>query len=173
MREPSWMFLRWPVVLLALALAGCVTATPYQPRNDRGHGYSEQKIESNRYRITFAGNSATPREIVENYLLYRAAEVTLSQGYDYFVLASRQTDADTRYQQTMSAYPGFGYGYYYWYPAFSVGVSSTQTQTEYAAQADVVMFKGAKNDQDTRAFNAADVRINLQPQVRRADASAP
>ncbi len=149
---------------LALAMAGCVTATPYQPR-DRGYGYSEQKLESNRFRVTFAGNSSTPREIVENYLLFRAAELTVQQGYDYFVMAAKDTDVDTRYQQTVSAYPGFGY--YYWYPAFSMGVASAQSETRYAAQADIVMFKGAKNSEDTRAFNASELKANLDAQIVR------
>jgi hypothetical protein len=148
----------------ALALAACVGPTPYQPR-DRGYGYADQRLESNRFRVSFSGNSATPRETVENYLLYRAAELTLAQGYDHFVLAAKDTDADVRYQQTMSGFPGFGY--YYWYPYTSVGVSSTTSETRYAAQADVVMFKGEKRSDDTRAFNAAELKGNLDPLVIR------
>lgn len=148
----------------ALVITACVGPTPYQPR-DRGYGYAEQKLESNRFRVSFSGNSATPRETVENYLLYRAAELTLAQGFDYFVLAAKDTDTDVRYQQTVSGFPGFGY--YYWYPFTSVGVSSITSETRYAAQADVVMFKGEKRSEDTRAFNAAELKANLDAAIIR------
>ena len=71
--------------LLVLLLAGCAVPTPYQPAT-KGYGYSEQQLESNRYRVTFSGNSVTPRDTVQNYLLYRAAEVTRESGHDYFTV---------------------------------------------------------------------------------------
>ncbi|MFW2344234.1 MAG: CC0125/CC1285 family lipoprotein, partial [Brevundimonas mediterranea] len=42
-----------------LALAACATATPYQPAGFNGErgGYAEQRVENNRYRVSFAGNS--------------------------------------------------------------------------------------------------------------------
>ncbi|MFT4046301.1 MAG: hypothetical protein QM661_06340 [Solimonas sp.] len=49
-----------PAVLLAAVLAACATVTPYQPAGD-GYGYRSQMLESNRYRVSFAGSSATPR----------------------------------------------------------------------------------------------------------------
>jgi hypothetical protein len=148
--------------LLALALSACATATPYQP-SDRGQGYYEQKIESNRYRIHFAGNSMTAKQTVENYLLYRAAELTLASGYDYFVTAEQSTQADTRYEQTFTG--GFGY---YWFPRAAIGLSSTSYPVnEFDAQADVVMFKGTKPPGDPKAFDAHEVKANLEAIVVR------
>ena len=74
------------LVLTALAgaalLSGCATPTPYQPLGAptgvRG-GFTDQQIERNRFRVTFAGNQFTSRQRVENYLLYRAAERPLSK----------------------------------------------------------------------------------------------
>ena len=54
------------VCLSLLVLAACTTPTPYETVAENDYGYSEQKIEDNRYRVTFAGNSATKRETVEN-----------------------------------------------------------------------------------------------------------
>ena len=59
-------------IVASLALAGllsaCATATPYQP-NLPGQavsgGYSEQRVEANRFRVNFSGNSLTSRETVE------------------------------------------------------------------------------------------------------------
>ena len=67
-------------------------ALPAAAGYDRG--YSEQKIENERYRISFKGNSMTGRETVENYLLFRAAELTLQTGYDTFTIVNRDTDKD-------------------------------------------------------------------------------
>ena len=113
------MDLRLIAGLLATAvLAACATATPYQPATD-GYGYAEQRIENNRFRIVFNGNSETPRQTVETYLLYRAAELTLQSGYDYFVFASDSTDSSTRYLQSFSGYGGWGP--YYWGPRSAFG----------------------------------------------------
>ena len=86
-----------PLALEAL-LGACATATPYQPLQTRGDvrgGYSEQRIEENRYRVTFAGNTFTSRQTVENYLLFRAAELTREAGYDGFPMVARGTDPHT------------------------------------------------------------------------------
>lgn len=152
--------------LLIGTVAACATATPYQPR-DRGYGYSEQKLETNRYRVTFAGNSSTPRETVENYLLYRAAELTLQNGNDYFVMASQGTEANTRYQQTITGYHGFGY--YYWYPQVALAVSSSEPVTRYEAQAYIVMYQGGKPEGETKAFDARELKANLDPLVLRPE----
>ncbi len=84
-------------------LAACATATPYQPTETAGYGFREQRIEDNRVRITFRGNTLTDRETVETYLLYRAAEVTLQSGKDYFVVVTRDTEEHSRLQSE-----GFG-----------------------------------------------------------------
>lgn len=104
----------------ALLVAACATPTPYRPATGSGFartGFSEQQVEPDRFLVTFAGNSVTERETVERYLLFRAAELTLQRGYDYFVTVQRDTDRQTRTYST----PGFGYGGFgpYWGPAWS------------------------------------------------------
>ena len=61
----SWMSttLSLGAVVGLLALAGCTAPTPYQPTAD-GYGYSEQQLESNRYRVTFSGNSVMSASVV-------------------------------------------------------------------------------------------------------------
>ena len=87
--------------LAALALLGaCATATPYQAAQNSNSGYAEQQIETNRWTVSFSGNSLTDRQTVETYLLYRAAELTSQQGFDHFRVVKRETEADTRYVQT-------------------------------------------------------------------------
>jgi len=149
--------------LLALFLAGCATVTPYQPMTD-GQGYAEQRIEPNRFRVSFAGNSSTPRETVENYLLFRATELTLLNGYDYFVMTGTDTEAQTRYSQSISAFGGTGW--YSRYSGLGIGVGTSTPITEYQAQAFVTMFKGQKPAGSTDAFDAREVRNNIGPTVR-------
>src|SRR5579872_2803016 len=82
-------------IALTAGLSACETATPYQPMAPHTKvwgGFTDQRIEADRYRVTFQGNSVTSRKTVETYLLYRAAELTLAQGYDWFEAAERHTD---------------------------------------------------------------------------------
>ncbi|MEM6650539.1 MAG: hypothetical protein AAF603_09845, partial [Pseudomonadota bacterium] len=105
-------FLMALVPFTALVLAACATSTPYDAANDQGYGFSEQRIEDDRYRIVFKGNSLTRRETVENYLLYRAAEVTVKNGYDHFIVVEDDTERSTTYTQTGNAgfFPYYGFG---------------------------------------------------------------
>lgn len=102
----------------AAFLAACATATPYQPASEPGafDGFSQQMIESDRARITFAGNSLTKRDTVENYMLYRAAETAVERGFDWFELQERDVETKTRVRVTpglSSAYdPYFGYSFF-------------------------------------------------------------
>jgi len=95
----------------AAILAACATATPYQPASKPGafDGFSQTMLENDRARVTFGGNSLTDRETVENYLLYRAAEVAVERGFDHFLLIERDTEEKTRVRVTPGA--GFGAGY--------------------------------------------------------------
>lgn len=168
------MTLRIVFAGLALALGACATSTPYGPASEGGgYGFSDQRIEQNRFRITFRGNSLTERETVENSLLYRAAELTVDQGYDYFVVVENDTETRTSYRGT--AYPAFygryGYGYrafpYYAY-GFGWGLpydTYTREITRYSAVAFVTMHRGEKPQDNPQAFEARDVIRNLGPLV--------
>jgi hypothetical protein len=164
---------------LAGLLAACATQTPYQPANpaagDR-YGFEEQRIENNRVRITFRGNTLTDRETVETYLLYRAAEVTVQSGHDYFIVANRGTDADSRLQGVGSHRPHFGFDYWYfsprrgwspWYDPFWDEPMSYREVTRYEAMAEIAMFDGQKPANDPDAFDAREVTANLQGRIVR------
>jgi hypothetical protein len=82
-----------------LLVAGCATETTYRPATGAGFsrtGYSERMVEPGRFLVSFAGNSVTSRDTVERYLFFRAAELTLQNGYDYFVMADRDTNLQSR-----------------------------------------------------------------------------
>jgi len=178
---------------LAAVLAACETATPYQPNvpgNATSGGFSDSRLEANRYRVTFAGNSLTSRETVEGYLLYRAAELTVAQGFDTFVIVDRRTERDRHsYVEPDPLYhpwygPGFGYWrphwrYYgrgygwrgwdpYWGDPFWADRVNVQTIEKFDASAEILMTHGPKDAADPKAFDARAVMANLGPRIQRA-----
>lgn len=82
-------------VLGLMALTACAKPTPYvAAEDDGGHGYTQEKIGKDQYRIGFDGNGITPRKTVDLYLLYRAAELTEDKGFDYFIVGDRSEYID-------------------------------------------------------------------------------
>lgn len=175
----------------ALALTACATATPYQPAGLSGgsDGFRESRIESNRFRVGFQGNSLTSRDTVEMYLLYRAAELTLQNGYDWFAVADRDTEANRRLVGTPDPFgPRFGYadpffyprygrrwgpswryygarGYWSpWSPAFPQDFDVREV-TRYEATAEIILGRGPKPGGDVNAFDAREVVENLRPRI--------
>lgn len=169
----------------ALALSACATSTPYQPLAARGAttgGYSELRISPDRFRVTFSGNTLTSRETVERYLLYRAAEVTLGEGADWFALTDRHTERDSR---TVVTRDPFGYDYY-WRPTWGYGGYGrwmtwdpwgprrfwaedidVHQVNRYEASAEIFLGRGPKPAGDPAAFDAREVLKNLGPTIVR------
>lgn len=167
------MIRRIAPLAIAAVLAACATETPYSPADDRGYGFTEQKIESDRYRITFAGNSLTDRQTVETYLLYRAAELTLQNGFDFFQLTENDTEAKRTYSSTGPNSPifygRFGFPGYYAY-GWGWGYPYDTTIREirrYSATAYVRLRAGEKPEDDPLAYDARDVIANLGPLIAR------
>lgn len=175
--------------LLALAaLAGCASPAPYAPRAPgQLTGYTDQELTANRYRISFTGNSVTPRETVENYLMLRAAEVSLAAGYDHFVFDTRKTQAHPHVTvlDDPFGYGGFGpsiyargfYGPGYWrfrprwgYPGFGPPVDVMVT-TNYEAYAEIVLLKPDQVAKEPRAVDAREVIAHLGPSAQPVQAS--
>lgn len=169
----------------ALLVSGCATETTYRPATGKGFyrtGYSDRQIESNRWLVTFAGNTVTDRDTVERYLLYRAAELTLQNGYDYFVMVDRTTDRQAQTYSTpgprfgMGAgwgpswrYYGRGFGWRAWDPWFGDPFwgdnIDIRTVDRYEASAELVMRKGTPARDEVRAFNAREVADRIGPTV--------
>ena len=80
--------------VLAINLAGC--ATPplvYAPATTpNAAGFSDARIENDRYRISYRAPVAAPSAALYDFALLRAAEVTLQQGYDWFRVTDRSDD---------------------------------------------------------------------------------
>jgi hypothetical protein len=179
-------------VAATLALAACATETTYRPATGSGFahtGYSDRELEPNRYMVSFAGNSYTSRDTVERYLLFRAAELTLSRGYDNFILADKDTDLRTRTYSTPGVgggsggigyggfggwgpswrYRGRGFGWRSWNgfggdPFWDRSVD-VRTVDKFEANAEIVLGKGPKPSDNLRAFDARAVVAAIGPSV--------
>lgn len=170
---PSFRALGRPLVLLGfLTLAACATPAPYAPMMPgQATGYTDRQISENRWRVTFTGNSVTPREMVETALLRRAAEVTLAAGRTNFMFDTRDTRARTRYDAIPTG-PGFGYGYGfgYWgfrphwgfYGAMGPEVDIVST-TKYESYAEIVLLTADQARSEPRALDARDVLAHMAP----------
>lgn len=179
--------LKLAITAVAVALlAACTTTTPYQQAVRGGDGYSEQKLERDKYRIVFSGNSLTDRVTVENYVLYRAAEVTLASGNDYFIMLEDSADIKRSFQTTGVSFGGHGFGrrgFFYGgfgrrgfghngfgrsgFGGFGSSNAVTRERTEYTIGAIIQLFKGTKPAAEPTAFDARSVIENLGPALQR------
>lgn len=159
------------VLAAGLTLAGCMQPTTYGPRVEGSRtGYTDRALTENRYRVTFTGNSATPRETVESYLLLRAAEVARAAGYQYFVFDTRNTRAHTTYQ-VVPPMPGpdpfWGYrrGFGYWGGyGFAYDPSmDIVTHTNFQAYAEIVLLTPDQAKAEPRSVRAEDVIAHIGP----------
>ena len=178
-------------VALGMGLAACATPTPYQPNlpgQKASGGYSELRLEPNRFRVNFQGNTLTSRETVEGYLLFRAAELTVQQGFDWFAMVDRNTERDARtyiepdplyspwygprysFWRPSWRYYGLGYGWRTWDPFFGdpfwANRMDVRTVERFEASAEILMGRGAKPQNDPKAFDARAVMENLRPRIQ-------
>jgi hypothetical protein len=151
-----------------VGLAACASPTPYRAATD-DTGYRDQQIETNRYRVSFAGNSATPLNRVQDYALYRAAELTVANGYDYFKVASRSTDTQGGVVGGPSVGVGVGGGSGGGGGGIGIGLSSILGggyPQGYTVSMDIVMFRGEKPAADQSAYDARQVLQRLAPTIQ-------
>lgn len=156
--------------VLLLTLAACANpSTPYRDATGaagRGLGYSQQQIDGSTWRVQFAGNSATSREQVEDYLLYRSAEIMRDGGYDRFVLLEKVIEPVVRYWGADPFYgPHIGVGTYgrrsfgHW--GFHQPVYNTQTR--YKGTALIRVYRrGAPNGP---VFSAKELLTRIGPRI--------
>jgi len=149
----------------ALALTACASLAPYgAQQGPNGQGYAEQRIESNRYRVTYRGVGA-PGPVADMALL-RAADLTVESGYDWFEVTQRWTDGrrDSAGGIRPSVSIGAGSSRYGRYSSSGVGVGvgldlSGPQPTSTALE--VVMGNGPRPDRP-EAYDARDVQRTLR-----------
>ena len=166
------MYLRtMAAAALSLSLAACAAQpAPYQPRAD-GLGYAEQQLDSRTWRVEFAGNTVTPRGTVDNYLLYRAAEIMLFGGYDKFVILEKEIERNVAYQGFGVYRPHFGIGFYR-HRSFGYGYSGGfapdryYPRVSYTGYATIRTLEGGPVPSDAVIYDAQELVEQLGPTIR-------
>ena len=158
-------------------LISCTTISPYHPSDKVGDtGYSETKFDDTHFRVSFDGNSSTTRHEVEDYLLFRSAEITLDNGYDYFVVSEQDTEVHIDY---MTEYQGPAYygrfvhlypDQYIGFPYYAYGFdwshpyrSDVKEIRKYSAIAYITLFKGNVPADQPKALDAQAIIESLGP----------
>lgn len=160
---------------LTLVLAGCSSQPDYRKAEGSGYGYQETKISDTQYRVSFKARG-TDKTKAMDYALLRAAEVTLENGYDWFVVTHRETLVDRERVQpdtslgytssrdmvtrcglvtcTTTSYPR---------TSMSAGVHiGGNESSEIQSILEVKLGKGMRPDTDY-SFSAKEVKDNLSP----------
>lgn len=159
-----------PLIAAAgLALSACASLAPYgMQASPGGQGYAEQRIESNRFRVTYSGVGAPGP--VSDYALLRAAELTTSQGYDWFEVTQRWIDGRPDSAGGMHPNVGVGFGSssyggrYGNYSTSGVGVGVGLNFTGPSATSttlEVIMGNGSRPNQPN-VYDAREVQTSLR-----------
>lgn len=159
------------VCALLLGLAACTSKpTPYEAASGN-FGYRDQQLETNRYRVSFSGNSATSPEAVQDYALYRAAELTLASGHDYFRVVDR--NMESRSSGVGGPQVGVGVGTGSSGSNLGIGLSTLLGSPgggfaeDYTVTLDILTFAGAKPAGDIDAYDAHELVRRLEPSIQR------
>lgn len=150
---------------VALMAGACASLQPYGPQTSAGgQGYAEQRIEANRYRVTYRGVGAPGP--VADLALRRAAELTLQQGHDWFEVTQRWIDGrpDSAGGVRPSVSIGAGSGRYGGYRASGVGVGvglNLSGPQPTSAMVEVIMGRGQRPDRP-EVYDARQVEASLR-----------
>ena len=163
------------LLTLLLVLAACsIPPTPFQPASGRDEdGYTVTQLEANRFRLGFSGNLATPHQTVDDNLLYLAAQVTLHNGADWFLISRASADKDTTYP-TFATPPTFvAAGGWIAPVGGTVTTDFNNPQTSWSETATILLAHGRKPAGDANAYDARDLASHLAPLIKRGQVPGP
>jgi len=146
--------------LILFLLSGC--ATPYQPKTSAyGYGYSESQLGENIFSVRFVGSTSDSPEVVSDYAMLRAAEVTLEHGFSHFGIAEAQdktkiSSYTTPVQSSTYVNPYTGYASTSTYGGQTyIGSAPTSIKT-------IICYRGKPEDDKIVVFDAAFLKDTLR-----------
>lgn len=77
-------------MLLITVMGGCTSQSAYRAAKGDSSGYKDVALAENHYRVQFKLDGHA-RSASQKYALMRASELTIAQGYDWFVVEKRTT----------------------------------------------------------------------------------
>jgi hypothetical protein len=78
-------------------------ATKYQSVGFTG-GFSETQLSNDIFNVSFKGNGYTSREKASDFALLRSAELTLNNGYQYFIILNSEKYIDHSSYTSLKTY---------------------------------------------------------------------
>ncbi|WP_127347246.1 CC0125/CC1285 family lipoprotein [Pseudidiomarina mangrovi] len=78
------------VSIITMLLMACSSQPEYRAAQGSGYGYQATKLSATQLRVSFKARGSDAEKAMD-YALLRAAEVTLEQGYDWFIITHRET----------------------------------------------------------------------------------
>ncbi len=149
----------------ALSLAACETTTVYAPAGPDGRtsGFWDQPIEHDRFRVSYRGGDGAPPAQVEDYALLHAAEVTLANGDEWFLVIDRFGMAAPRSGASLSfgiGGGGFGRG-----GGVGYGLGSSVPIGGGDQLTSTLEIKTGKGASPQGAYNARDVQGSISARL--------
>ena len=156
-------------IIAAITVLLIACATPYGGYGLLG-GYTDSRSDGNTFSISVNNNAFTSQQTTSMHALYRAGEITVGNGFDYFVIASGANNPSSM----AVAMPGGS--------TSSTSINTygstvtTTTTTRYAPVTAIPLvfpnsaliiksFKGQKPDDQPNAYDAREVMKYLGPQI--------
>lgn len=154
-------------VCLMLLLTAC--ATPYGKYGLLG-GFTDSQIDENTFSISVDTNGFTSQQTTSMQALYRAADLTIEHGFDFFVIVSGANNStsmamampgSSTSNTTVNAYGSTAYA------RTTTAYSPTTVMPVVFPNSTLVIksFKGAKPDEIPNAYDARAVMKYLGPQI--------
>lgn len=149
-------------LVMALGLAACASTMPtvYAPAGEDGRrGYAEQRIEADRFRVQFhAGSDMTIGE-AEDMALTRAAQLTLENGGDWFLVVSRSREGNDRDPVRTTGSVGYSTGGRYSGSSVGIGLIFDAAAGEKTAYLEILIRSGER-EIGPDAYDAREVIAN-------------
>lgn len=154
-------------ICIAVALTTC--ATPYGKYGIAG-GFTDSRIDDNTFSISVDTNGFTSQQTTSMQALYRAAELTSENGFDYFLVVSDAKNSSSMLMAIPGSSTSYSTANVYGSTVQAV-TTTTHTQTTFMPIAYpnstliVKAFKGTKPDGMQNAYDARSVMAHLGPQL--------
>ena len=145
--------------LLALTLGACASTGPtlYAPAMDGGYGYSERRIEQDRYQVRFAAGADMSIAETEDLALRRAAQLTLDEGGDWFLVVQRSREGNDRDPVSVGTSASYSTGSRgFSSRGIGLGIRFDGSAGQKTAMVEILIRSGTRSD-DANAYDARDV----------------
>ncbi len=137
-------------------------ATPYQTTGFTG-GFTDTQLSETIWKVSAAGNAFTSKTAINDYALLRASELTLQNGYKYFVVINEDqtsTSHKADFGQTSNTYGNISST-----GSFNARTTTNNNVTNYTKHYNDLVFEMLADKKDgIFAYNAEMIYSSLSAQ---------